>query len=190
MHYCMHCGHAYEPMAYAALAMSNLRRDGRVLCPVKNCRRDLVELDENIYPLLKSLYDAGIPAMFSCIGHEWEIRRNAVDIYISVDTDHRLENASLIEAFVSECEAMSSDSRYGFLNVDRRPEGSYGYYDLEGEFQETDSAAKIYADRPPARYGIGPAEAYAMLLRRQADFVEAVERALIAAKKKIAEGGD
>lgn len=181
MKYCARCGTVMDEPAYFALKAASSKPDGRVICPVRGCYNEIIDVDEAFIPLLKRLYDAGIVTMHSCAGHFWELESRCEDIYFTYDYDFDVAGKGLLKKFTENLISLAKPGACDFLEV--RPvhessEAINSYRDLDGERQAARTVIRVSAKKPIVRRDASLLKKQGALLRRQAEFMLAVEDAL------------
>lgn len=73
---CKDCGVFYSDSIWSESQRAQMYGDvDNCLCPNTDCRGQLVELDQEIYPIIKNIWDKGYQTSFSCEGH-YDVNRS------------------------------------------------------------------------------------------------------------------
>ena len=175
MYYCTHCNKVFEPEAYVNFPKID---DQIVLCPIKGCRSQILDIDEAFIPIIRELYCFDIKTLFCCSGHSWQLEDGTVDIYLVYDYEHMNEDGFL-EIFTEQLKELSEEDIYSFINVHIiNEEKPRTYIDIDGNVHTTSTVVDVCVDMPSLKDCVTPLEEHSLLLLRQAEFVNAINTAL------------
>lgn len=194
MFYCAHCNSIYDPIAFAEMINGSRNLNGMILCPVKGCENQIVDIDENFIPLIHMLYKFGIKTTNCCSGHSWDIKDNNITAYFTYDYEYDNDYGFVTE-FTKQLQLLSEEEKYSFIRVEflKEPEGHIQQYnDIEGWPQETSTMVGVYIDSPKINAeDYLETNNYISLLHRQIEVMnainETINRTIKALKTEISE---
>lgn len=130
MLYCCKCGRRYDRRIKNVLKPEAPHHNDTIFyCPSYSCGGTVVELDNNIVPIIQLLYDNNIDTFFSCSGHS--TREHISEGYIFLaPTDnarHMMNNIKLPKGFRYEYNKFDDENTDA---EEDRPVGGFTYYGM------------------------------------------------------------
>lgn len=175
MYYCASCNSVYDPLAYAALKKHSEYKD-MVLCPNRACGGEIIDIDENFIPLMRTLRKLGILTTNCCSGHPWHIYDDFSCIYFAYAYDVEWCDEFFVEEFTNQLIKLSKTKKYSFLNIEFF-DNEYTFMPLDGEPVETKKQVGVYANINEFE-NITLLNDHMTLLTRQLLLLEAVQIAI------------